>query len=96
MLEVSALDESVLDKWDKSSMVTSTQVQQADEILNLFDELGNPIMSDETKDALENTGDITMQEMNGEGLNQVGDMVKELESKLLDQTKEVSNLEEKM
>ena len=94
--ENSMLDESMLDKWDKSSIVTSTQVQNAEDILDLLDESGNPLISDDTREALEKTGDITMKECDmkmGEGGTE---LERELMAQQVAQTKEISNLEEKM
>ena len=91
------LEDSVLDQWDKSSMVTSTQVVQPDDILKLFDESGNPLISDETREALENTGNMTVIEKEEQRkMDPMSIMVTDMESPMLSQTKVISSLEEKL
>ena len=91
--ENTILDESMLDKWDKSGLVTSTQVQNAEDLLDMFDESGNPLISDDTREALEKTGDITIKECDmKEGPSEFS----EIERQLMTQTKVISNMEEKM
>ena len=96
---VNLLDDSVLAQWDKSSIVTSTQVVQPEDILKMYDEAGNPLISDDTAAALENTGNMTVIEKEGEGddkMNSVSNRVTELELQTLSQTKVISTLEEEL
>ena len=61
---------------------------QVDDILNMFDEHGNPLMSDITRTAMENTVScITVVETEGGGSKKESDL--ELEMKL-----KISTLEE--
>ena len=95
--EANLLEDSVLDQWDKSSMVTSTQVVQPDDILMMYDEEGNPLISDDTRAALERTGNMTVIEKEGDDkLNSENNRGTEMELQILTQTKEISALEEKL
>ena len=73
-----------MEQFDKTGMITSTQLGQPDDLLKQFDDLGNPLISDATRIALENTGDITVL-ANGEGDEKVKleNTVVKLESEIL-------------
>ena len=93
------LDESNLDQFDKTGMITSTQKLDPDDILDMFDENGKPLMSDETRTAMENTRDITvMEKEEGEANMKVVDnqRLAEIELELVNTTKEISSMEESM
>ena len=96
--ESNLLDESNLDQFDKTGMITSTQKLDPDDILDMFDENGKPLMSDETRTAMENTGDITvMEKEEGEDNMQVDNQrLAEIELELVNTTKEISSMEESM
>ena len=92
--EKSLLEDSSLDQWDKTGMVTSTQLAPADDILSMFDEHGNALMSNDTRIALDKTGNITVIMKDDEDqVEKLNKKITEMESEILDKTKEVSRLE---
>ena len=69
--EEDLIDESSLEQFDRTGMITSTQSTDPDDILAMFDEHGKPLMSDETRTAKEKTGNITMAENEVEAIIKV-------------------------
>ena len=64
-------------------MITSTQKIQVDDILNMFDEHGNPLMSDITRTDMENTvACITVVETEGRGGRKESDLELQMNLKI--------------
>ena len=74
----------------EGSMVTSTQIPTND-ILNMFDEEGKPLMSDTTRAAM---GKLDM--TNEDSINQTGERIKKLENEVTLKLSEISELKNQM